>query len=116
MDSVRTEYVYDTEDESSLLFIRVGLYPSEQDAQSIANNYVNSTAASWDEGPHQGVYIGDKFWWRTDMDTTILTGMVFTRKNALINMISHEYEQLKSLAIKIDNDILNGASYIRCIN
>ena len=115
-DSMRIEYVYNTEDESSLLFITVGIYQSESDAQNIAENFIYSTSAVWNEGPHMGVSIGDKFWWRTEMDATILTGVVFTRKNSFFHMNTIYYENLKTLAVKIDNDILNKASYIKCIN
>ena len=112
IDSLRTEYVFYRMDDSVKLFITLGLYHSEQDVQDVANNYVNSISLYLDEGPHQGVSIGNKFWWDTGSDPDVLTDIVFTRKNALFIMNSRKYEDLKTLAIKIDNDIFNKESYI----
>jgi len=113
VDSVRTEYVFKRERDSVIVFITIGLYKSAEDAENFAINYLNSISAYMEEGPHQGVLIGDKFWWRpTRADSNSLTNIVFLRKNALFSMSSHSYKDLKTLAKLIDDDIVNEESYI----
>jgi hypothetical protein len=114
VDSVRTEYVFKRERDSVIVFITIGLYKSGKDAENIAINYLNSISAHMEEGPHQGVLIGDKFWWwPTSADSNSLKNIVFLRKNALIIMsCSHTYRDLKMLAKSIDDDIVNEESYI----
>lgn len=106
------EYVFVRESDATNVFITIGLHQSEIDAEYIATNYLNYISISMNEGAHQGVSIGDKFWWETGSDSNILTNIVFIEKNALFIMSSHSYDELKTLAVKIDNDILNNADFV----
>jgi hypothetical protein len=116
MDSLSTMYTFAVED-SSLLIFRVGIFQSEVDAQDFAINTSKYTSAGMTEGPYLGVSVGDKFLWNTyTTDHIILGSIVFTRKNAFILIDAIRYEDVMTLASKIDNDIVNGASYIQCIN
>jgi len=116
IDSIHTTYTFDVVD-SSRIFFSVGLFQSEIDAQDFAMDSRNYSSFRMNEGPHQGVSIGDKFMWNTSQnDPNTLVFIVFTRKNVFFLADAEKYEHIKTLAIKIDNDILNGASYITCIN
>ena len=116
-DSLRTEYVFAREGDSVNVFITVGLYQSEKDAEEIANDYLNDISIGMEEGTHQGVSIGDKFWWwAPGPDFINVANIVFIRKNALFIMSSHEYDELMTLAIKIDSDILKKEFYIKFRN
>jgi hypothetical protein len=111
-DSLKIEYVFKRESDSINVFITVGLHSSAENAENIANNYINSISILMKAGTHNGVSIGDKMWWWPDADSNSLTNIVFIRKNALFIMSSHGFRDLKSLAKKIDEDIVTGASYI----
>ena len=111
------EYVFVRESDSANIFITIGLHQSEKDAENIANNYFSEISMVMKEGPHQGVTIGDKYWWLAPFqDSSILTDIVFIRKNALFIMSSHSYEELKELAKKIDDDIIIDANYVELEN
>ena len=112
-----TIYNYDTVDNSALLIIQVGIYQSEQDAQDAANEFVDNSSAYLQEGPHQGISIGNNFWWHTSgEDLNTLLALVFTRKNVMFVLDAPKFKNAKTLAVTIDNDTLNKASYITCIN
>lgn len=71
-----------------------------------------------ENGVHQGVLIGNKFWWwAADEETENLTNVLFIRKNALIIMsCSINCRSLKRFAEEIDNGIINGESYVQIDN
>lgn len=110
------EYVFVRESDATNVFITIGLHQSEIEAENIATDYLNDISMSMKDGPHQGVSIGDKYWWETGSDSDILTNIVFIGKNALFIMSSHSYGELKTLAVKIDNDIFNNADYVELEN
>lgn len=113
VDSMSTEYVFVRESNSADVFITIGLHQSAKDAEYIANNYLNGISLHMEEGPYQGVSIGDKFWWcAPTSDSNNVTNLVFLRKNALFIMSSHSYEEIEELAKKIDDDIIKEESYI----
>lgn len=113
IDSVTTEYVFVRESDSAEVSIRIGLYQSEENAENAAIKYLSLVSTVMEEGPHQGVSIGDKFWWLAPLDPNILTNIVVIRKNALIIFnCSYNYEELKKLAKLMDDDIANEESYI----
>jgi hypothetical protein len=110
-----TEYSFVRYSDSADISITIGLYKSAEIAENIANNFFNNISAGFNEGPHQGVSIGDKFWWfgGSGLDYDNLMGIVFIRKNALFIMgCYYNYGELKTLAKKIDNDIINNADYV----
>jgi hypothetical protein len=113
-DSLETEYVFKRESDSVDVFITIGLYPSAEDAENAANEDFSYMAIIMEEGPHQGVLIGDKYWWWTPFqNSNIILNIVFIRENALFIMsCSHSYGELKPLAKKIDDDIIKKESYI----
>ncbi len=107
------EYNFIKENTSESLYIRVGLFKSREDAEEIANEICREISVYLNEGPHQGTYVGDNFWWFDTADTNSLTNLIFTRKNALFIMGAHGgYKELKTLAKKIDDDILRDAEYV----
>ena len=111
------EYVFIREGDSANVFINIGLHQSEEYTENTADNYLNSISLVMKEGPHHGVYIGDKFWWwAPDGDSNNVTNIVFIRKNALFIMSSHNYRELNTLAKKIDDDIIIKANYIELEN
>jgi hypothetical protein len=106
------EFVYSNNDTINI-FITVGLYQSDNEAENNVNTYLNNSSAVWNAGMHQGESIGNKFWWLAPFqDSSILTNIIFIRKNASFIMSSHTNEKLKELAKKIDNDIINHSDYI----
>ena len=115
IDSLRIENVFERESDSILIFLTIGIYQSEIVADSTVNEYVSYISIHMAEGSHQGVSIGDKFWWYpSDADSNGLTNIVFLRRNAFIAIsCSIGYENLRALAKSIDNDVLNEASYIK---
>jgi hypothetical protein len=111
------EFVFKSNNEKVNVFITIGLHQSAEDAENTADNYLNSISLVMKEGPHHGVYIGDKFWWwAPDGDSNNVTNIVFIRKNALFIMSSHNYRELNTLAKKIDDDIIIKANYIELEN
>ena len=111
------EYVFCRESDTACVFITIGLHQSGKDAENIANKYLTYISAGFNEGPHQGVSIGDKFWWLAPFqDNSVLTNIVFIKENALFIMSSGSYNELKTLAQKIDHDIIIKANYIESEN
>jgi hypothetical protein len=111
------EFVYKINDNNEVVFITVGLNPSAEDAENIVIKYLNEISMAMTDRPHMGISIGDKCWWATNFqDSSILTNIVFIRKNALIKLISLSYGDLKALAKSIDEDITKGASYLKYEN
>lgn len=107
------EFVYKINNNEANVFISVGLHPSAEIAEKIATSYLNSSSIRMKEGAHKGISLGDKFWWYAGSDSNNLTNIVFIRKNSLILMsCSLSYSDLKSLAKKIDGDLIIGASYV----
>ena len=112
-DSLETENVFRRETDSVNVFITVGLYPSMLDAENAANEDFEYMAIRMEEGAHQGITIGDNFWWNALNNSDTLINIVFIRKNALFIMsCSNNYGELQALAKKIDNDIVNEEHYI----
>ena len=111
------DYLYKRESDNAYINISIGLHQSAEEAEIIAEYFINnSISAHMEEGPHQGVSIGDKYWLSSPYDANNYNDIIFIRKNVFITIFSPEYENLKILTTNIDNDILNNASYINCIN
>jgi hypothetical protein len=109
-DSVFYDYYF--ENDTSAVFIRLGLYNSRIEAENAAKLEMEYISAVFTEGPYNSLYIGDKFWW--DTDGTIennVSNIIFIRYNALF-FFSRVNFDLISLAKKIDSDIVKRASYI----
>jgi hypothetical protein len=107
------EFVYNSNDSKSNIFITVGIQQSKKDAENIANDYINDISIRMEKGSHKGIVIGDEFWWWTpNSDSGDLTNIVFIRKNAIFIMSSHNYANLKMLAKVIDEDITKGEPYV----
>ena len=117
-EDLKTEFVFDRENDSATVFITIGIYPSNKDAESIANSYLNSISSHMKEGPHQAVSIGDKYWWwSSGYDLHKLTGVVLLMNNVFLSFsCDQNYEELKNLVKLIDDDIVNKASYIKFQN
>ena len=116
IDSIKTEYVFERNMDSALLIISVGLYQNEDEALNIAKDYVESISAHMEEGHPDGISVGDAFWWwAPGPEFSIMKNIVFVRTNALFILSGPAFEDLvEPLAISIDNDIMNEASYITC--
>lgn len=113
-DSVRTEFVFVRHSDSSTIFLQIGIYQLLEDAESAATAYLNYISIYMNEGNHQGVKIGDQFWWwPSDADFNNITNIVFLRRNAFITIsCSYGYDSLKALAKSIDDDIVNEETYV----
>lgn len=112
-DSLETEYVFRRKTDPVNVFITVGLYPSMLDAENAANEDFKYMSIRMEEGAHQGISIGDNFWWNALNYSDTLINIVFIRKNALFIMsCSNNYGELQALAKKIDDDIVNEEHYI----
>ena len=114
IDSIRIEFVFKRESDSANIFFRTGIYSSTNQTKDIAEAYINSISLHMYEGPHQEVLIGDKYWWSENfLNNNELRNIGFIRKNVFVTMsCSHNYHELKALAINFDDDILKGDSYI----
>jgi hypothetical protein len=66
------------------------------------------------EGMHNKISIGDKYWWwASGTNTNSIINLVFIRENAVFTMsCSPTFIELENLAKKIDNDIVKKVSYI----
>jgi len=107
---VDTQYVY-TNNNNEAIYIVLGIYPSQAAADSsLINQYFSYMAGVPIKGSYQGIEIGDGFWWLTG--AIKVSNVYFIRRNAMFMMNSSKYEGLVDLAKKIDDDILNKASYI----
>jgi hypothetical protein len=112
------EYVFFRESDTACVYITISLHQSGENAENITNNYLKYISVVFNEGPYQGVSIGDKFWWWAPFkDNSILKNIIFIRENApFIMSCSENYGELKLLAQKINNDIIMNANYIELEN
>lgn len=112
-DSLVTEYIFTRNTDSANIFITIRIHNTSIEAESFVNNYIDDVSLHMEEGLYQEIIIGDKYWWwAPNSDFNNLTNLVFIRKNAVFVMSSHSYEDIKTLAKKIDDDIVNRESYI----
>ena len=112
-DYLGTEYIFKRESDSEILIMQIGIEKSDKDAQADILYYLKDISGVLTSGPHLGVSVGDEYWWRAKFEhANLLEHIAFVRKNVLITMETTNYDELESLAKKIDDDILNRASYI----
>jgi len=104
-----TQYVY-TSNNGEAIYIVLGIYPSQAAADSSLNQYFSEMAGVPMKESYEGIEIGDSFWWLTG--AIKVSSVYFIRKNAMFMISSSKYDGLVDLAKKIDDDILNRASYI----
>lgn len=104
------EYVY-TKDQQNFN-ITIGLHPSLAEASSIADEYIKNASIAMKEG-NSGLPVGDKYWHTNDESST-LTSIVFTRKNALVILSGPKDSQtdMEELVRNIDNDLQMNSSYV----
>lgn len=108
------EYVFRLNNDEANIFLTVGLHPSTEVAENIAKSFLNGISIRMTEGTHNGISIGDKFWWFSGSDPSTITDIVFIRNNSLIIMsCSRNYSDLRELAKLIDDDIIMGALYVK---
>jgi hypothetical protein len=108
-----TEYVFARERDSVTVFITIGLYQQEDEALNAAISYMDDISLVMEEGNPGDRSTGDAFWWwAPGPEKSIITNIIFVRTNALIIMSAPNFDELEALAVNIDNDILNKASYI----
>jgi hypothetical protein len=113
-DSLSTEFEFKRESDSVHVFINIGLYHSDAEALNIATEYLKEISALMAEGAHNGLIIGDKYWWWTPgSNYDIVIDLVLLRKNGLFIMsCSTNFKDLETLAKEFDDDILKEESYI----
>jgi hypothetical protein len=108
-----TEYVFFNINDSANIFIRVGLHKTANNAENFVLDYLDEISMGMNNSPILEEPIGDTFWWfAPNADPIVVTNIIFTRKNAHFEIISHDGVELIALAKAIDDDILTGASYI----
>lgn len=111
------EYVFNRESNKALIFIKVGLHPSVREVEELVLDYLNSISMVMKEGPVMAEPIGDNLWWAAESsDSSMVTHILFIRKNAFISLHSYSNIDLKALAKSIDDDIMKGASYLTLKN
>ncbi|MFZ5517613.1 MAG: hypothetical protein ACOY90_13280 [Candidatus Zhuqueibacterota bacterium] len=111
------EFVYQKSDNQVSVFLTVGIYQSHEDAVKTALAYLKSISGIMQEGPIQGVSIGDELWWSSpNPDSTNVADILFIRRNALFRINSRSYGKVIDLAKAIDADILEEESYISIEN
>jgi hypothetical protein len=108
------EYVYSRESDSVNVSFKIGLHQSTEDAGKIADEYFNEISAVMNQGPYHDFSVGNRFWWLESSENSgNVMSIVFIRKNALFIMgCDYNYGELKTLAKKMDDDILNNAGYV----
>lgn len=107
------EYIYKMENGSDLLFVTVGIHASAEAANKIATNYLNEISMTMMRGLNNDASFGDNYWYASlPQDTSIVTNIMFVRKNALVIISSYNYLHLNILAKMIDEGIVNGESYV----
>ena len=108
------------------LAVKIGVYPTIRDAEEAVLDYLNDVAGIFSEGNDGNVIIGDNSWYYeiklNTAENEIISrfeSIIFIRKNAIVGVFSgagnsaHYYPDLLKLAESIDNDIMNGAPYIK---
>lgn len=112
-DSIETEYLLLRNTDSTSIFMTIGLYGSSEEAEKNIIDYINDISIHMELGKSQETVIGYKYWWwGPNSDFNNVTNIAFIRKNVIFKLSSHNYGDLKSVAKKIDNDILDRESYI----
>jgi hypothetical protein len=112
-DSSRTEYVFSRNNDKTIIHLNIRLYESSEIVEATVIDILNSISMVVKSGESQEIIIGDKYWWwAPDNDFNNATSLMFIRKNSFISISSYDNVDVKNLAKKIDNDILNKESYI----
>lgn len=108
------EFVYENKGAKECVFITIGLHSSAESANIIANSYLNEMSARMTNGIKNQILLGDKFWYLTSYsDSSKFINIVFIRENALfILSCSPSFSGLFSLAKRIDESIINRASFV----
>jgi hypothetical protein len=108
------EYFY-INDSRIPVYFTIGLYSSAEDAEKIALDYLSNFSMIMNHEDHHKGQIGDRFWWWSAVrDNSYLTHIVFIRNNAFIALFSRSYKELKNLAKKIDEGILQQEPFVSC--
>ena len=111
------EYNFCRVADTSFVSIRIGLYPSVREAEEAVLDGLNGGTAWMNEGPIQSEQIGDTIWYTTTetaLHGEIIILVTFIRYNAVFTLCCMDGEvDLLSLAKSIDQDIQNGASYLK---
>jgi hypothetical protein len=111
-DSLTKEYIFTRNTDSAYIFITVRIHNTSVEAENFVNKYIDDISLHMEEGPYQEIIIGNKYWWwAPNSDFNNVTNLVFIRKNVVFIMSSQSYD-IKTLAKKIDDDIVNKESYI----
>lgn len=110
---------------STSVGIQIGIYQDVQEAEESALENLNGLTAYFMEGPIKGISVGDNCWWYKGVyegeSEPRIEGVAFLRKNIFMmistNMGQRDYfKDILPLCQSIDNDLLNGASYLALEN
>jgi hypothetical protein len=99
--------------DSIYYWLDVGVQKNAEDAARKVSLILNDISAVYNEGYHNGNIIGDKFWWDTTIDTSVLSGIIFIRYNTLFYLgCFPETNKLEQFASNIDKAILSSAKFL----
>lgn len=92
---------------------RIGIHPSNDDANKFALDYISWSAGIPQEDSNNILGIGDRCWIMPFGSDT--TSYLFLRNNICCLVLSHSFDnlQLQELVRSIDEDIVNNADYIK---
>lgn len=106
------EFVFDNLNDTTNLFIRVGIHSSKAKAQYIAEDVHSWFMIIPQEDSMKVLGIGDRCWWMPAPLSPDTVTYLFIRHNSYIIVNSHTYPDLLELTRAIDMDIVNNADYV----
>lgn len=95
---------------NELIFFSVGIYHSNEVADTVAQDYFKYMSAAMDYGSANK--LGDKYWSLSSISGNY-TNIFFIRKNAFFRISSHNYSELMPFALKVDSGIIEEKSYVK---
>ncbi len=101
--------------------LRVGIFPTVQEAEETTLRYLCSNSGPYKEGSSLGLNIGDNCWYREEITggsgTAILSKILFLRKNAFFQLgIGADKIDIIPIAEAIDSMLIHGSLYIELSN
>ena len=84
---------------NELIFFSVGIYHSNEVADTVAQDYFKYMSAAMDYGSANK--LGDKYWSLSSISGNY-TNIFFIRKNAFFRISSHNYSELMPFALKVN--------------
>lgn len=103
-------YIYTFRNNDDHVLITIGLYPTIEITELIAQDVISDSSTLYINGPYKGYDIGDMMWFQIvgiSVDDGEITRTMFIRKNMLISVKGATPDQTLTIAQNVDNDVLS---------